>query len=258
LQRHPSLHFLSPNQAALLQSHQLSTFDALWNYQGAWFEAPNHERGGWSGVNYIELADEKGDLHGFYLKRQEGHMRKTWLQPFAGEPTFVREFKILQWLKHHNKKNIGEQVHTPELVFFERRNQQSILLTKALTGFFSADVWLKKNQNTPIKKQRMLMQALANSVKNLHSAGVQHRSLYLKHLFVKELNEGFDVAMIDFEKSRVTNFIAFFKWMDLIKLNQRASSISKKNMLYFFKKYCNISQLPLIHQWFWHFIYHLN
>jgi len=243
LQRHLSSHFLCLHYAGLLQSHQLGTFDALWNYQGAWFEAPNHERGGWSGVNYIELTDEKGHLHGFYLKRQEGHMRKTWLQPFAGEPTFVREFKILQYLKQYNKINIEKQVHTPELVFFERRNHQSILLTKALTGFFSVDVWLKNNQNPLIKKQRILMQALATSVENLHSAGVQHRSLYLKHLFVKELDVGFDVAMIDFEKSRETKLIGFFKWMDLIKLHQRSSIISVKNKLYFFKKYQNKKEL---------------
>ncbi len=256
MQRHSSSHFLCANHAGLLQNHHFGTFDALWHYQGDWFEAPNHERGGWSGVNYIELTDQTGDLHGFYLKRQEGHLRKSWRQPLAGEPTFVREFEILQFLKIYNKKNIEKQVLTPELIFFERRNHQSILLTKALSGFFSVDVWLKNNPNASIKKQRTLMQALASSVKNLHSAGVQHRSLYLKHLFVKELEDNFEVALIDFEKSRITMLIVFFKWMDLIKLHQRASTISVKNKLYFFKKYCNIIRLSVIQQWFWYCFTH--
>mgnify|MGYP000456301856 CR=1 FL=1 len=229
--------YLSPVEGELLQEYQLSTFEALWQYQGEWFEAPNRERGGWSGVNYIELVSKNGTIHGYYLKRQEGHLRKTWRHPFIGEPTFLREFNILQFIQLQNTKFPSKQVMTPELVFFARKNNQSILLTKALTGFVAADVWLKNNVAAPIKKQRNLMQALAKSVQHLHEAGVQHRSLYLKHLFVKELDAGFEVAQIDFEKSRITCLIGFFKWMDLIKLHQRSSSVSSKSQLYFFKNY---------------------
>jgi serine/threonine protein kinase len=250
---YPSLSesYLCQRYAKLLQQHELASFEALWQYQGDWFESPNHERGGWSGVNFIELTDENGDVHGFYLKRQDGHLRKTWRHPIAGEPTFVREFKILQFIRSHNVKHPEKLVITPELVFFARKNHQSILVTKSLDGFVAADVWLKNNALAPVKQQRALMQALAKGIQHLHAARVQHRSLYLKHLFVRAIDTGFEVALIDFEKSRVTSFIGFFKWMDLIKLHQRASSVNSKNQFYFFTKYINHNLLHCIKSMVW-------
>jgi len=189
----------SPQYQPLLQQHQLASFEQLWNYQGDWFEPPNRERGGWSGVNYIELADNAGVMHGFYLKRQQAHMRRTWRHPIAGEPTFVREFNML---KHLNKHAVA----TPKWVFFGSQQDKAILLTEALTGFVAADEWLKQHNNLSVSQQNALMRALADAVCKLHQAGVQHRSLYLKHLFVKQNNGEFAVALIDFEKSRMNTF----------------------------------------------------
>lgn len=226
----------SPQYQTLLQQHQLASFQQLWDYQGDWFEPPNRERGGWSGVNYIELADEAGEKHGFYLKRQQAHMRRIWRHPIAGEPTFVREFEILQHLNQHS-------VATPKLVFFESQQDKAVLLTEALTGFVDADVWLKSHPDISIKKQRMFMRALATAVRKLHQASVQHRSLYLKHLFVKELNSVFEVATIDFEKSRITPLIQFSKRSDLITLCNRTPDLSRSQKLQFFKEYFEIKQL---------------
>lgn len=232
---------ISPQYQPLLQQHQLASFEQLWRYEGDWFESPNRERGGWSGVNYIELADATGKLQGFYLKRQQAHMRRTWRHPFVGEPTFVREFEILEYL---SKRNVA----TPKLVFFGNQQDKAILLTEALTGFMAADDWLKNHANISINQQRMLMRALANAVRKLHQAGVQHRSLYLKHLFVKEnvgdsINNGFEVATIDFEKSRITAFIAWFRFADLITLHYRAINLRASNKLAFFKQYFGVNSL---------------
>lgn len=231
----------SPQYQPLLQQHQLASFEQLWDYQGDWFEQPNRERGGWSGVNYIELADEAGQMHGFYLKRQQAHMRRTWQHPIAGEPTFVREFEILKHLNKH-------QVATPKLVFFGSQQDRAILLTEALTGFVAADEWIKSHANITISKQRMLMRALAKVVRELHQAGVQHRSLYLKHLFVKENNadlndNSFEVSTIDFEKSRITAFIQWFRFSDLITLHYRTADLRSGNKLAFFKQYFAIQHL---------------
>ena len=234
---------ISPQYQPLLQQHQLAGFEQLWRYEGDWFEPPNRERGGWSGVNYIELADATGKLQGFYLKRQQAHMRRTLRHPFVGEPTFVREFEILQHLSKHH-------VPTPKLVFFGSQQDKAILLTEALTGFMAADDWLKRHANISIHQQRTLMRALANAVRQLHQAGVQHRSLYLKHLFVRENiagftenSDSFEVATIDFEKSRITAFIAWFRFSDLITLHYRAVNISASNKLAFFKQYFGVMSL---------------
>ena len=226
----------------LLQDHQLVNFEQLWNYQGDWFEPPNRERGGWSGVNYIELTDNTGQPHGFYLKRQQAHTRRTWQHPFAGEPTFVREFKILMHLAEDN-------VATPKLVFFESQQNKAILLVEALTGFVSADVWLEKHQaNITVSKQRLLARALANAIKSLHQSNVVHRSLYLKHLFVREINGDFKVALIDFEKSRTTCLIAWLRFSDLITLHYRTPNLRAANKLAFFKQYFGVLHLNSWHK----------
>ncbi len=226
----------SPQYQHLLQQHQLASFEQLWNYQGDWFEPPNRERGGWSGVNYIELTDNAGDKHGFYLKRQQAHMRRTWRHPMAGEPTFVREFEIL---KHLNKHAVA----TPKWVFFGSEQDKAILLTQALTGFLAADEWLNKHADVSVRMQNSLMHALADAVRKMHQAGVQHRSLYLKHLFVKQNNSGFEVAAIDFEKSRITAFIRWFRLADLITLHYRTADLRAGNKLAFFKQYFGIQDL---------------
>lgn len=227
---------ISPQYLSLLQQHQLASFQQLWDYQGEWFEPPNRERGGWSGVNFIELVDNAGQNQGFYLKRQQAHTRRTWQHPVAGEPTFVREFEILEHLTQH-------KVTTPKLVFFASQQDKAILMTEALTGFVSADEWIKSHANMTVSKQRILMRALAKAVQKLHQASVQHRSLYLKHLFVKENNGVFEIATIDFEKSRITAFIKWFRFSDLITLHSRTPEISKSNKLAFFMQYFGINHL---------------
>lgn len=234
--------YISPAHLVLLTSHNFATFDALWHYQGDWFEAPNTERGGWSGVNYIELTDDNGNAHGFYLKRQQGHNRRTWLHPIKGESTFVREYKILQYLDTSNVK-------TPTLVFFASIGDKTILLTAALTGYISADVWFKNNVSASANHKKKLIAALANAVRNLHGAGVLHRSLYTKHLFVKEtsylVDNDFEVAVIDFEKSRTNTCMAWYKFSDLITLNYRTPELNRTDKLYFFKQYFGLKHLNI-------------
>ena len=220
----------------LLQQHQLASFEQLWNFKGDWFEPPNRERGGWSGVNFIELVDNAGKINGFYLKRQQAHMRRTWRHPLAGEPTFVREFEILEHLSKHH-------VATPNLVFFGSQQDKVILLTQALTGFVAADEWFKNHVEVSICQQNALMRALADAVRKMHLAGVQHRSLYLKHLFVKENNGAFEVAAIDFEKSRITPFIKWFRLADLITLHYRTGDLRASLKMGFFKQYFGFSHL---------------
>ena len=227
---------ISPQFKQLLLQHQLANFDQLWQYKGDWFEPPNRERGGWSGVNFIELTDHAGMKHGFYLKRQLNHTRRTWLHPFAGEPTFVREFEILKHLSQHD-------VATPKLVFFESQQDKAILMTQALVGFTSVSDWLHNHPLISVATQRLLARALAATVKNMHQACVVHRSLYLKHLFIKEQNGDFKVALIDFEKSRISFLIAWLRFSDLITLHYRTPNWSAGNKLAFFRHYLGVLHL---------------
>jgi serine/threonine protein kinase len=238
---------ISPQHLALLTQHKLASFEQIWAYEGDWFELPNHERGGWSGVNFIELANNLNKKLGFYLKRQQGHMRRTWQHPIVGEPTFVREFKIIEHLKRHNIK-------TPNLVFFASKQTQAILLTEALKDFVSLDK-MQIDTSLNIAQKKRLMGQLANAVRLMHQAHVQHRSLYDKHLFVREYSNNFEVALIDFEKSRITPFISFLKISDLITLNYRTHNISRTQRLSFFKQYFEIDHLTLWHKFLCRYIH---
>ena len=230
-----SQYLASPQYLALLHQHQLATFEQLWRYEGDWFEPPNRERGGWSGVNFIELTTDTGKKVGFYLKRQQNFMRRTWRHPVVGEPTFTREFNILQYLLKH-------QVNAPKIVYFATQANQAILMTEALVGYISLDVWPAQNLRASIMRKKLLISAVAATVKKQHQARVQHRSLYPKHLFIKENDNNFDVALIDFEKSRITPFIAWLKLSDLITLSRRTPQISRAHKLYFLKQYFNVSK----------------
>lgn len=238
---------MSPPHLALLARHQLASFEQIWGYEGVWFEPPNRERGGWSGVNFIELENTSNEKSGFYLKRQQGHMRRTWRHPIAGEPTFVREFEVMQHLKRH-------KVKTPNIVFFASRQTQAVLLTEALEDFVSLDRLLT-TFNLGIAQNRRLIDRLASAVRGMHQAHVQHRSLYDKHLFIKDNSGTFEVAMIDFEKSRITPFISFLKVSDLITLNYRTHGFSRSQRLYFFKQYFEIDHLTAWHKYLCRYIH---
>lgn len=237
-----------PQHLALLNQHQLASFEQLWAYEGDWFEPPNRERGGWSGVNFIELTDATGKKHGFYLKRQQNFMRRTWRHPIAGEPTFVREFKMMQYLQQHN-------ITIPQIAFFSSKQTQALLLTEALEGYVSFDLWLKNNANATVSRKRKLLSALAQTIRKLHQSHVQYRSLYAKHLFVKDIADNFEVALIDFEKSRVSSFIPILKFSDLITFNYRTPSLSRTQRLYFFKQYFKIGRLSAWHKFVCRYIY---
>lgn len=229
--------FIAPHHLALLHQSQLRDFDQLWAYQGDWFEPPNQERGGWSGVNYLTLQAANNDApQAYYLKRQQGFLRRTITHPLVGEPTFLREYNILRYLQAHN-------VSTPQLVFFAAKQQQAILMTEALTGYMAWDQWRKVHDDASVQRKKNVLAAIAKMVKRMHQVGVQHRSLYAKHIFVYEKMGEVNVAIIDFEKSRITPWIAWLKIADLMTLNYRTLELSRTQRLYFFKQYLGVTRL---------------
>lgn len=229
--------FISPKWRPLLEANHLGSFDGAWEYRAEWFEAPNERRGGWSGVCRIALPLGDGSEAGFFLKRQENHQRRDWRHPVRGEPTFAREFRMLHYLQTHG-------VAAPQPVFYgsslARGKARGILITEELAGYRPLDVVsaeLFAMRAAPARK-RALLRAAARVVRQLHDAGVQHSSLYPKHVFVREPVDGEpQAALIDLEKSRTTLLAKRRMLHDLDALNRHAGPWSRSARLYFLLHY---------------------
>ena len=218
------LFYISTSFKNLLNQHQLNTFNNIWQLRADWFEPPNHKRDGWSGVCKLELSRES-----VFLKRQHNHTRRTWLKPRQGESTLKREFDILQHLQKH-------QINAPEWIAFgETLNAgklDALLMMKALTGYHSLEDYVKNQIVT-----QPLIFAIAAAISRMHQAGIQHRSLYPKHIFVSHLHGNFEIAFIDFEKSRFTWMPKLRAVTDLRTFFRKVSLWPVNDQLTFFKAY---------------------
>lgn len=236
--------YIAESFAALLKLNQLGTFEQLWNVQADWFEPPNQERGGWSGISRIVLQGENGKAQTVFLKRQQGHSRRTLQHPFSGESTFAREFRMIQHLAAH-------QVSTLVPIYFGTRmvggQHQSILMTAALDDYADLDaitnaLLLKKMLLSPSQK-RSLIKSVAVLVRKMHDARVQHRALYPKHLFVRCNDGSFDASVIDLEKSRF-NYVPIWRMIaDLATLASRLQYWRATDKMLFYNHYLGTNKL---------------
>jgi hypothetical protein len=176
-------------------------FDYFWNQRGEWVEEPNVRRGGESGVQRVVGSD--GKL--LYIKRQTGHIHRSWLHPF-GRPTVLRERDALIGLTQ-----LG--VRVPEMVFCGAQRDpvhkwRALLVTKSLDGFEEIEQWYagggRERHGEAVHDQ--VLKDLAENLARMHKGRWQHSCIYIKHVFVRVTGEGeaakVEVALIDLEKCR--------------------------------------------------------
>ena len=223
---------------------QLNTFANLWDYQVDYLEAPNERRGGWSGVARLLLETPEGSKTA-YLKRQQNYTSRSCLHPFRGEPTLANEFKMMR----HLAKN---GVQTPHIIFYEQRRTNAdlhaVLMTEDLAGFVPLDVMTENLAALTLAQKRRLLKALASTVRTMHLAHVQNRSLYAKHLFIKEIDGNYEVAVIDLEKSRLSFLPLLRVLTDLATLHYRTNHWTKTSRLYFYMQYYQTQKLAWLHK----------
>jgi hypothetical protein len=176
-------------------------FDYFWNQRGEWVEEPNVRRGGESGVQRVVGSD--GQL--LYVKRQTGHIHRTWLHPF-GRPTVLRERDALIGVRE-----LG--VRVPEIIFCGAQRDpvhkwRALLVTKSLDGFEEIEQWYAgggRERYGEAVHDRVLKD-LAENLARMHKGRWQHSCIYIKHVFVRVTGEGdaakVEVALIDLEKCR--------------------------------------------------------
>lgn len=234
--------FIAPQWRAVLAENALDSVDAAWTREVTWVEAPNDGRGGLSGVGRLSLPSSQGHTTGAFLKRQQNHTRLSWKHPWRGEATFKREFDMVQHLRAHGVPTLEPMLFGERHVANEVR---AVLMTVALDGYQPLDVLAASEefQHMPAAQKRQLLTATAHTVRQMHLAGVQHRSLYAKHLFAARQGEGYRVVVIDLEKSRFNRIAVLRTVHDLVTLNYRTSGWSRTQRLYFFKQYYATSAL---------------
>lgn len=228
--------FVAPKWQVLLVLNQLDSFDMVWRCKVAWVETPNVDRGGISGVGRVMLQSSQGDAVGAFIKRQQNHTRFSWRHPLRGEATFRREFYIVQHLRHHGVPTLEPMLFSESYAGPEMR---AVLMTVALDGYQPLDVLMANPEFAQMTSQekRRLLAAAAETVRKMHTSGVEHRSLYAKHLFAMRQADGYRVVVIDLEKSRRNLLPVLRTVSDLVTLNYRTPVWSRSQRLYFFKQY---------------------
>lgn len=214
-----------------------NSFEALWELDIGWYEAPNERRGGWSGVSRCELELPEGGSTGVFVKRQQDHVYRSLRHPVRGMLTFAREFANLQ-----RYRSLG--IPTLEPLYFAVRkvdgHRRAILVTRELSGYASLDhcveCWQEEGFPDGLQR-RELITRVADAAASLHRHHLQHNCLYPKHVFIGELDGRMDVRIIDLEKTkwRLSRTRAMLR--DLDTLNRHAPSWSRTDRLRFLLAY---------------------
>lgn len=238
---HPNPDYLEPRYADLFGERGLVDFVAFWELERAWVEAPNHRRGGWSGVVKLSLDSPEGRRH-FFVKRQERHSFRTARHGFRKRPTLAREFEALVRLR-------AGGVPVPEVAFFGRRGSRAVLVLPELTGFRSLKEWIRlwEKEGWPDRStRRRIAEAVAAAIAALHRSSWCHRALHDKHVFLKldplgaEMPE---VRLIDLERARSSFFRKRAIVKDLGPLYRRTPQLSPRDRLRFFNCYTALADI---------------
>lgn len=229
--------YVADEWSQILKSNKLGDFDSIWDLDAGWFEEPNKRRGGWSGVSKVSLNTEGAGAINVFLKRQENHNTRTLTHPFKGEPTFYREFKNIFHF-------INNEIPTVEPVYFAYRTvngkSQAILMTKELEGFASldTDIYARDGVLMQNKTQReQMMTAVADGLRKMHKHRFQHNCLYDKHVFVRNVENVWEVKFIDLEKLSRRFFCKSAMIRDLYTLTRHISGWRRNDRLKFLKIY---------------------
>jgi len=227
--------FIAPKWHQILIDQGLADFDALWNLALKPLDRPNtgRSRSGWSTVTLLPLEFPDGREERLIVKRQQNHTSRTIRHPFRGVPTFEKEFYNIQ---HYRQLGIP----TIESVYYARRNSpdgiQAVLVTEYLEGYRSLNelvtTWREHGRPNRVELNS-LIKAVASLIGKLHSKGLQHNSLYPKHLFIHQEGDKTRVKLIDLETTKRRPFGNWRRIRDLESLHRRARGWSRIDRLRF-------------------------
>ena len=226
--------FASRFYQELLRSNDLADFDSVWNLKTPWFEEPNVRRGGWSGVVRYMLQSSEEPVEVF-IKRQEGHISRTFFHPVKGVLTLKKEYNSIKRLQRYG-------VPTLNPVYFACKDDKAVLITLGLSDHVSLDKI--DPSSLSVSDKRTLIAVLATVLRTLHKHHLQHNCLYPKHIFVKKTDGAWEVRIIDLEKMKRTLLQRSAMCRDLSTLIRHADPAwGPRDLVLFLRYYFNESTL---------------
>jgi len=232
------MHYIAEKWRDILAFNNLDSYEKIWALQAAWFEEPNHRRGGWSGVSRIELKRPEGGVVGVFLKRQENHVTRTFRNPVKGVLTFSREFEVLRAFNEHNISSL-------DLILFDQWDdngcRRACIMTEELDGYAplsSKEYEMGGDLLASEQQKKQLFTKISALMHQMHRHGFKHGCFYPKHIFAKQLPEGdLDLRVIDLEKVKRLFCKEQAAFRDLDTLLRRSNGWSEEDKLAFFKIY---------------------
>jgi hypothetical protein len=239
-------HWYAPEFEHLLREADLMDIGSVSQREFDWFEAPNRRRGGWSGVTRIVLNPDapEAEQKAVFLKIQQNHYYIAPNTGFMKRLTFEREFAAMQALKPHCSA-------IPDVVMFakweENGNEGSILVTESLDSWIPVRPWILGDLDEPAptgdRLQRAL-EAIAQTAREINTAGWVHMCFSAKHLFVKEqADSSFLTAVVDLEKTRKRIGLNRRTVKDCSHFMRHTPGLSEEGKMHFLKGYFQTDQL---------------
>jgi len=228
----------------LLIANNLSDFDDLWSMQVELVEPGNERRGGWSHVARIELLDERGEAHCFYMKRQYNHNNLSFYAPL-GEPTFSREYRNI-------KRYVDLSIGALDAVYYHCRSidgkDAAILITRALDDFSPlSELWedWQSDRGLSDAQKSQLLADVGKAIGRLHGNGLSHNCLYPRHVYIRPVDSGYDVRFIDLEKTRYQTLRRRESIADLDAFLRRSEILNDQELSQLLDSYLRTSQLSI-------------
>jgi len=234
----------------------LNSFESIWNLDENWFEIPNDQRGGWSGVSRFEFKIEKDKTAFVFVKRQENYRTLSWAHPIKGINTYFLELNNSKALKAIGVPAL-EYIHYSEREY--QGKKQAVLISLALTEYTPLDEIMDRWQKEGLPSKSIIkqyMNEIAAIARNMHSNKIMQDCFFPKHLFVRKKEGKLDFRLIDLEKTKYSFTVRRALSRDLDTFNRRLPPIiSRTHRLRFLMVYFQVKKVtPEIRKIWFHLI----
>ncbi|MBN2645365.1 MAG: hypothetical protein JXR59_07830 [Desulfuromonadaceae bacterium] len=239
-----TLLYIDPAWQQRLADSGLDNFDALWDLDLTAVDEGNTGRGqaGWSRVSIHTLHADPQPPTRIVIKRQSNYFSRTWQHPVRGILTFVKE---LANIRLYQQKQVPAMTAVYCATRKSGREQQAILVTSFLEDYQSLESLLAQWQDTmPTRQERSrTIQAVAQLVAHLHNAGLEHRCLFPKHIFLNTRTTPPQACLIDLEKTRLVPWRRDRRERDLTALVRRWPRLRPRDAVLFLRAYSGKERL---------------